>query len=42
MANDPAVTPDFNPTEPGNPGDVTEGTGDGTLESPYDAVRALE
>ncbi len=41
MANDPAVTPDFNPSEPGNPGDVTEGTGEGTLESPYDAVRAL-
>ncbi|MDE6199938.1 MAG: hypothetical protein K2G06_08880, partial [Muribaculaceae bacterium] len=41
MANDPAVTPDFTPTEPGPGGDVEEGTGEGTLESPYDAVRAL-
>ena len=41
MANDPAIQPDFTPGEPSDPGDVTEGTGDGTLESPYDAVRAL-
>ncbi|MBD5228674.1 MAG: hypothetical protein HDS69_01310 [Bacteroidales bacterium] len=41
MANDPAIDPDFNPGTPGQGGDVSEGTGDGTLESPYDAVRAL-
>ena len=41
MANDPSVTPDFTPTEPGNPGDITEGTGEGTLQSPYNVARAL-
>lgn len=41
MANDPAITPDFTPTDPSDPGDVSEGSGKGTLESPYDAVRAL-
>lgn len=44
MANSPVVVPDFTPSEGGgdtpvNP-DVNEGKGDGTLESPYDAVRA--
>ena len=41
MANDPAIEPDFTPAEPSNPGDISEGTGEGTKESPYDVVRAL-
>lgn len=43
MANDPVVVPDFTPSEGGDSPDVpdvNEGKGDGTLESPYDAVRA--
>ena len=41
MANDPAIEPDFTPAEPSNPGDISEGTGEGTKDSPYDVVRAL-
>lgn len=40
MANDPVVVPDFTPSEGGDIPDVNEGSGEGTLESPYDAVRA--
>ena len=41
MANDPVTVPDFTPDEGGNPGDITEGTGEGTEASPYDITRAL-
>ncbi|MDE7135266.1 MAG: hypothetical protein K2N91_01415 [Muribaculaceae bacterium] len=41
MANDPVTVPDFTPGEGPTVPDVTEGTGEGTLASPYDAVKAL-
>lgn len=43
MANEPVTVPDVTPVEPGTGGDtdVDEGTGEGTLSSPYDIARAL-
>ena len=41
MANDPSIIPDFTPAEPTDPGEITEGSGEGTLASPYDVAKAL-
>ena len=41
MANDPSIIPDFTPAEPTDPGEITEGSGEGTLASPYDVTKAL-
>lgn len=41
MENDPTTIPDFTPVEPTDPGDINEGNGEGTLDSPYDVAKAL-